>query len=144
MMAQYEKVKAPSRRREFIYTLKELADFAMQKREWCMPKFNPNAAHTFSDNMRFVTEFILDDGDLDKLNYATGKIGYWFKNKKEALVAHKAAKALDSALEQLGYNQPNEVYVNSPLWHKVVEEAKDAYETFKDEDLDELLKQARE
>ena len=139
-----EKVKFANMRYNLIGQLKKLADFEMQKREWCKPKFNPNATHTFSDNMSFVSEFILDDGDLDRKEAATAKIGYWFKNKEEALVAHKVAKALDNALEELGYKQPNEVYVSSPLWHKVVEEAKASYEIFKDEDLDELLKQARE
>jgi hypothetical protein len=133
-------VELPGRRYELIGSFEDLADFEMQKNKWCNNKYQ----HSFSDNMSLSAGVILDEADLDKEEYAIGKIGYWFRDRKEAMVSHEAAKTLKKATGSIGYDKPNEEYLTSPLWQEVVKAAKDAYDVLMiDEDLDKLVEQEK-
>ena len=131
-------VKFPGSRRDLIYYIGKLADFEMQKREWV----KSDHPCWFWANADYPIDMLLDEGDLNKKEYATGKIGYWFRNEREALAAHRVGILLKRVIDEVGIKKPDSIYLTSPLWQEVVQAAKEAYEILmEDEDLDELLRQ---
>ncbi|PFX11087.1 hypothetical protein AWC38_SpisGene25443, partial [Stylophora pistillata] len=128
-------------RYELIKSMEGLSDFVMQKEKWVDPKFK----HSFSDEMDYPIDMLLDQGNLHEKSYSTAKIGYWFRDAKEASVSHDVAKALKRIIKEIGIDKPDSAYINSPLWQAVVKKAKIAYDMLmEDEDLDELRRQEKD
>lgn len=138
-------VKYPNRRYDMLYQIKKLSNFEMQKKEWVVSEYNPKCPCIFSGNMRFPAEMLLDEGDLDKIECAVGKVDWWFYSEEEALKVHKVASSLKKVTNTIGYDKPDLEYLTSPLWQEVVQAAKEAYDYIMTyEDMDDLLRQCRE
>lgn len=132
------RVEFPGMRYDLIGQIKKLSDLEMQKEKWT----NSQSKHSFSDNLRFPVDGLLEEGNLDEELYATAKIGYWFRDADEASVAHELAKSLMCVIKKIGMDKPDSTYINSPLWQDVVQKAKIAYDVLmEDESIEELLKQ---
>lgn len=139
-MPNIPKVQYPTARHDMILYLKDLSDFEMQKRDWV----KEDHPCWFWANKNYCVEMLLDEGDLDQKQYALDKIGYWFVDKKEALMCHGVAKSLKKISIALGHHKPDQIYLNSPLWQDVVASAKEAYDYIMSyEDTDALLLQCK-
>ena len=137
-----QEVKHPQSRYDLISYIKDLSDFEMQKNEWCIPKNNPKAPHVFWDNLRFPIECLLDEYCLHEQGIPEGAIGWKLRNDDEAKYVGKAARTLKNAIDTLGAEQQNSVYLSSPLWQEVVKSSKEAYDVLMiDENIDDLIRQ---
>jgi hypothetical protein len=122
----------PDMRGELISTLKDLSDLAYQEKYWCCK----TAHHFFWDNLRMVIEFLEDIG---LMNYEEPEetIGYTTRSAEELQIVLSAVKFLEQILEEIGWNYPDEVYLNSPLWQPLVEASGKAFAYIKTQGLDE-------
>ena len=133
-------VELPGRRAELIEELKDLSDFEMQKQKWVDPKFK----HSFSDEMDFPIDAILEECDFHKES-SKNLVGIRLRSEEEWEAVHAVAKALMRIINEIGMDQPDSAYINSPLWQDVVEKAKISYEILMEDDsMEDLLKQAEE
>ncbi|KIE04386.1 hypothetical protein NF27_IC00040 [Candidatus Jidaibacter acanthamoeba] len=138
-----EKLKYPDMRAGIIAALDSLSDREYQNKKWC----SPTAAHRFWDSIRFPEGTLIEEMCLDEYP-AINLIGYSLLNEKEAELVEKVAKVLVNALDQIGIEQPDSAYINSPLWAEVVKSATEAYDFFKKQGFDkeyiDLLKRHRD
>ena len=129
-------VEFPGMRYELILTIKDLCDLSLHKNKWA----DSNYPHAFWNNLDGSIYTLLDSTDyLDNRENPIG-IGVTLRDKNEANFVRNVAQKLKKVIKEIGIEQPDSAYLDSPLWDDVVEAAKHAYEVLmKDEDLDALL-----
>lgn len=120
----YTKIRSPQLREILIFYLQKLADKEYQLVEWVSPK----AHYRFYSSLKFILEFLYDD--LVIYEHPEDGIGYVLLNQEEADILRPLYNALDDVCEKIGEKQPDSSYINSPLWDKVIETAKTAFEEF--------------
>ncbi|KIE04383.1 hypothetical protein NF27_IC00010 [Candidatus Jidaibacter acanthamoeba] len=126
-----EQLECIAARNRIIAAIQELSDKDYQNKIWA----DPNYAHAFWDSIRFPEGTLIEEMCLDEYP-AKNLIGYSLLNEKEAELVEKAARTLDKALDEIGIQQPDSAYINSPLWEKVIRAAKEAYDFFKKQGFD--------
>ena len=138
-----EQLECIAARNRIIAAIQELSDKDYQNKIWA----DPNYAHAFWDSIRFPEGTLIEEMCLDEYP-AINLIGYSLLNEKEAELVEKVAKVLVNALDQIGIEQPDSAYINSPLWAEVVKSATEAYDFFKKQGFDkeyiDLLKRHRD
>ena len=122
-IAVYSKVKFSQLRLTILSVLRNLSNKEQQLNEWV----DPNYAHSFWDTLRFSDEF-LKDIELNETPEET--IGTHLVDQQECDVIKPVYRALDNLYQQIGADQPDSVYITSPLWDDVVEAAQAAFKIF--------------
>lgn len=120
----YSRIKLPQMRQMLIFSLKDLSNLEYQKKTWVLE----NNKMFFWDNFELILEFLYDD--LVIYDRPEDGIGYVVVNEQENTILRPLYKALDAVCEEIGENKPDSFYINSPLWHKVIESAQQALEVF--------------
>ena len=129
-------IEFPGMRHELILTVKELSDFILNKNKWV----DSNYLHAFWNKLDSSIYTLLDSTDYLDNSKNPIAIGVTLRDKKEADYVRNVAQKLKKMIKEIGIEQPDSAYLNSPLWDDIVEAAKHAYEVLmKDEDLDALL-----
>jgi len=127
-------VEYPGIRLMIINEINALSDLEMQKREWC----SKDRDDAFWYNERLYVDTLIDAMPCEE--DPPRAIGVIFRNYEELVYVQFLIQCLLRVIKEIGINQPDSAYLNSPLWNDVVEAAKHAYEVLmKDEDLDALL-----
>ena len=129
-------VEFPGMRRELIGAIGYLSDKEMQLVKWV----DSNYPHAFWNNLDFSLDTLLDCTNYLDNSENPIAIGITLRDKIESDCVRDVAQKLKKVIKEIGIEQPDSAYLNSPLWGDVVETAKHAYEVLmKDEDLDALL-----
>lgn len=129
-------IEFPGMRRELIGAICYLSDKEMQLIKWA----DSNYPHAFWNNLDFSLDTLLDCTNYLDNSENPIAIGVTLRDKIEADYVRDVAQKLKKVIKEIGIEQPDSAYLNSPLWDDVVEAAKHAYEVLmKDEDLDALL-----
>jgi hypothetical protein len=128
-----EELQHTSMRCQLVCTLKDLSDLAYQEKYWCRKTAHQNF---FWGNLRMVIEFLEDIG---LMNYEEPEetIGYTTRSAEELHIVLSAVKFLEQILKEIGWNYPDDVYLNSPLWQPLVEASAKAFAYIKNQGLDE-------
>ena len=121
----YARVKFPSMRQRVVITLQTLADRPYQLREWIMPTRND----TFWYDVKHCIEALEDTVNLPDTSVEE-QIDYVLVDYNEANIIKPVIQTLDAIYEQIGPEQPDLAYINSPLWDDVVKEAQAAFKVF--------------
>ena len=122
-IAVYSKVKFPQLRLTILSVLRNLSNKEQQSKEWT----SDHAPHKFWDTLRFSDEF-LEDIELNETPEET--IGTHLVDQQECDVIKPVYRALDNLYQQIGADQPDSVYIISPLWNDVVKAAQIAFDVF--------------
>lgn len=118
----YCNVCYPNIRRTHIYLLSELADIEYQKNNW------DSVYYEFKGTMEDLN---YDDFVLDPISAFEADIGFnVIVSQEEAEICYGFYLIANKIHKKLGYNQPNEVYFNSPLWHELSRVSKKALDIF--------------
>jgi len=119
----YKKLELPHVRHDLVGALEDLANKERQLREWP----NSNYPHAFWDSIRMATEVILYDVFLGEVQ-PEKQIGAKLYNEEEAKAIIPVIKLINRVYNEVGEEQPDSVYINSPLWEKVIRAAQNAYD----------------
>lgn len=117
--------------------LHELADEECRKKSWVY-NGNPDFYYCLKHSFDFLEDRTYYDYPT------TNQIGYSLYNKKEAQLIDSVAQNFLALFEQLGWDrQPEEKYLNSPYWSRLINSAKKAYPIFQknDEKYEPLIRQ---
>lgn len=120
----YSQIKYPQMRQLLLSSLISLSDKVRQIKEWVRPEYK----HSFWDNLMFDVHVIFDDLELDK--NPDDQIGYFLVDTKESKSIKELVKIFEVLLETIGEKQSDTMYLNSPLWNRLVKSAKIALEIF--------------
>ena len=127
-------IEYPGIRYTIIQETKALSDLKMQKKEWTDGKNNL----CFWSNLIIYADTLIDAMPCEE--DPPRAIGVVFRNYEELVYVQFLIQCLLRVIKEIGIEQPDSSYIDSPLWDDVVEAAKHAYEVLmKDEDLDALL-----
>ena len=129
-------IEFPGMRYELIGAVSYLANRDMQCTKWV----DPNYPHAFWNNLEFPIYILLDGTDYLDDSQNPIAVDITLRSIEEANAVYSVAAKLKKVIKEIGIEQPDSAYLDSPLWDDVVEAAKHAYEILmKDEDLDALL-----
>ena len=123
-----KKIKFPEWRQDLIDYLYHLSDIPFQKRKWVNHK-NPYA---FYEYFGYAIDSMEDHGLMDDNPEPT--VGLTFRTEEEIILCKKVGRLVHEILEMVGRGtprgrgEPDHVYLNSPLWPKLAEAAKEAFE----------------
>lgn len=102
-------------------SLKDLSDKTYQLKNWVFT--TTPCGFWFSARMSYnviFNDLVLEDDPEDQ-------IGYSLYNKIELEAVISVVDALKKVLEEIGIEQPDGAYINSPLWDTVVHTSQHAY-----------------
>ncbi len=122
-MKSNEGLKYPDYRWSIIIELKYLSDLKFQQVVWC----NAELPHLFSDKLEATIESFEDLRFFDEEYDRTKLIGTTLRNQHEVDLIIPLVESLDKVIDTIGWNKPDEIYLNSSEWGKVIKRAKDAY-----------------
>ncbi|WP_240351514.1 SCO4402 family protein [Streptomyces olivoreticuli] len=113
-------IQLPEMRAEVITAVRALSDPEYQKRVWVDRQYpSPGYFDDFTLNVN-----ILDDATVLDAPYAT--IGFTLASDEEAGAMAELAGCLGEVLDAVGAESPDDAFLASPLWEKVVAAAKAA------------------
>lgn len=114
-------LRHPEMRILLLDSLLDLGDKPYQLENWA----SKTAAHKFWDAMRFPIEHLFDVLNLEEI--PEDQIGYSLYNKRELDSVLLVINALNQVIDAVGRKQPDEYYINSPLWDNVVKTSQHAF-----------------
>ncbi len=117
-------MKYPNMYEEVRYYLQSLADVDYQKRVWVKREYPPGIQLA---NFDLVIHFLFDDTQLAEDPEST--IGWYLRNKQEALAIKKVTDRIDKILDD-NDDLTDEEYIALPEWEGVVKAAQEALEVF--------------
>lgn len=117
-------IKYPEKRNEIIQSLKWLSEKDIKK---CI---NPNAPHSFWDNLKYPLEVYLEDMEFDKGNIEDF-ISVVFYDVNECQSIKKIAIYLDRLINELGWQKPDQTYLEWHSWNDLVKAANNALKVLK-------------
>ena len=121
MMHSKHKLKHPDMRILLLDSLLDLGDKPYQLENWV----DKNYLHAFWDCLRFPVEVLFDDLSLHEV--PEDQINYTVYNQDELEVVMPVIKALEKVMDEIGRKQPDDAYIDSPLWNEVVKTAQHAF-----------------
>jgi len=117
----------PTMRHYLMGALDSLKDKNTQLKEW----INPNNNHAFWWNALPSLHSIDDlcfDGVLDGRYSKNFQEGMTLFNEEETDAVMKVVLAIKKVYDEIDMQQPDEAYINSPLWDNVVSASQEAYD----------------
>ena len=121
MMHSKHKLKHPDMRILLLDSLLDLGDKPYQLENWV----DKNYLHAFWDCLRFPVEVLFDDLSLHEV--PEDQINYSLYNQDELDVVMPVIKTLEKVMDEIGRKQPDDNYINSPLWDEVIKTAQHAF-----------------
>ena len=121
MMHSKHKLKHPDMRILLLDSLLDLGDKPYQLENWV----DKNYLHAFWDCLRFPVEVLFDDLSLNEV--PEDQINYSLYNQDELDVVMPVIKTLEKVMDEIGRKQPDDNYINSPLWDEVIKTAQHAF-----------------
>ena len=124
-MPIYSKVRFPQMRQVLMFALEELADQSYQSNKW----IHDYRQDCFWYGLKCCIETIEDTVNLIDTSVEE-QIDYVLVDYDEANIIKPVIQTLDVIYEQIGPEQRDLAYINSPLWDNVVEAAQTAFKVF--------------
>lgn len=119
------KLKFYDSRQTIMQSLLDLSNKNLQQSKW----INPNYPYSFWSNLANYIHVFFDDFGLEEKQEEL--IGIILIDEKECQVIRDLLNALKKVLAEIGVEQPDTAYINSPLWDEVVKRAQSAHTIFK-------------
>ena len=124
-MPIYSKVRCPQMRQVLMFAFEELADKQIHINKW----INHHRQDCFWYGLKYCIEALEDTVNFAHTSVEE-QIDYVLVDHNEANIIKPVINTLDIVCNQIGYEQPDTAYINSPLWDDVVNSAKAAFDVF--------------
>ena len=121
MIYSTHNLKHPDMRILLLDSLLDLGDKSYQLKNWV----DNNYVYSFWGNLVMPIEVLFDDLSLHEV--PEDQINYTVYNQDELEVVMPVIKALEKVMDEIGRKQPDDNYINSPLWDEVIKTAQHAF-----------------
>jgi len=120
-------LECPSMRHHLMGALDSLKDKKTQLEKWPNPHF-PYSFWCGALSSFYTIDDLCFDGVLDGRYSKNFQEGITLFNEEETDAVIKVVLAIEKVYDEIDMQQPDEAYINSPLWDDVVSASQEAYD----------------